>query len=123
MENARRNKEATSEEDSEGCLTSHTSKILSSLVSKGFWKQSKFKNSYNLKFLCFLRPSFMNEHIINLFLDQKRRGKKESKADWQEGKKEGRDPTTVRLLMEELPKGKENDSKRKMKKNQRNRQT
>ena len=89
MEKAGRNKEATSEKDSEGCLTSHTSKILSSLVSKGFWKQSKFKNSYNLKFLCFLRPSFMNEHIINLFLDQKRRGKKRKQGRLA-GRKEGR---------------------------------
>lgn len=74
MEKARRNKETTIEEDSEGWLTSHTSKILSPLVSQEFWKQSKFKNSCDLKFLCFFIQSFMNEHIINLFLDQKKEG-------------------------------------------------
>lgn len=45
MEKARRNKEATREEDPEGCLLvgSHLGKIMSSLVSKASWLESEFK--------------------------------------------------------------------------------
>lgn len=77
MEKAKRNKEVTREEGPEGWLLvgSHLGKRMISLFSKVFWLQSEFKNSYDLKFLCFPILSFINEHIINMFLDQKKREK------------------------------------------------